>query len=230
MKESYYFSHDYNAMQDPKMMVLFDRCGPAGIGIYWMVVEILHSQTDGKIIAKHFCHILSYFANHGTAPFDREMIEEVLFETELLVKTDDGMITTNRVLGHKAKRKQINTLRSEAGKAGAIARWQTDSKPIAKHSKPIANSCKRKGKERKGKEREVTHPPHVILSTTEEQQLIKNYGDRAIKEYIEKINDYISSKGLKPYKDYAAAIRQWLRRDNVKKLPPKPKALTPARR
>ena len=37
-------------------------------------------------------------------------------------------------------------------------------------------------------------------------------GTEELSKIIEEINDYISSKGIKPYKDYAATIRNWLRR------------------
>lgn len=69
------------------------------------------------------------------------------------------------------------------------------------------------------REREITHPPHVILSKEEVKAFETAYGKTTTKLYIEKINDYISSKGVKPYKDYAATIRNWLRKDNVKPIP-----------
>ena len=44
MKEAYFFSHDYNARQDPKMQEVLMDYGVAGIGIYWCIVEQLYEQ------------------------------------------------------------------------------------------------------------------------------------------------------------------------------------------
>jgi len=56
------------------------------------------------------------------------------------------------------------------------------------------------------------HGKHVRLKEGEMESLIKDYGPDKVDRIIEEINDYISSKGLKPYSDYAATIRNWIRR------------------
>jgi len=48
MKDAYYFSHDANAKDDPKCVVLIDELGMEGYGIYWMLVETLRSEADYK--------------------------------------------------------------------------------------------------------------------------------------------------------------------------------------
>jgi len=45
-KDAYYFSHDSNAKDDPKCMLLIDQLGLEGYGIFWVLVEILRDQTD----------------------------------------------------------------------------------------------------------------------------------------------------------------------------------------
>lgn len=44
MKETYFFSHDYNARQDPKMQEVLMDLGVAGLGIYWCIIEQLYEQ------------------------------------------------------------------------------------------------------------------------------------------------------------------------------------------
>jgi len=53
---------------------------------------------------------------------------------------------------------------------------------------------------------------HVKLGADEYNELIAKHGETVIRDIIEEINDYIDSKGLKPYKNYAATIRNWLKR------------------
>ena len=48
MKKTYYFQHDYNARNDPKLQELIVEMGVAGIGIYWCLVEMLYEQ-DGEM-------------------------------------------------------------------------------------------------------------------------------------------------------------------------------------
>lgn len=47
-KDTYYFSHDANAKDDPKCMLLIDQLGLEGYGIFWVLVETLRSQPDYK--------------------------------------------------------------------------------------------------------------------------------------------------------------------------------------
>ncbi len=53
---------------------------------------------------------------------------------------------------------------------------------------------------------------HVKLSEEEKKDLDDKFGKKIVEDIIEDINDYIQGKGLKPYKDYAAVIRTWLKK------------------
>jgi hypothetical protein len=48
MKEAYYFSHDSNAKDDPKCVMLIDQMGLEGYGIFWVLVEVLRDQPEYK--------------------------------------------------------------------------------------------------------------------------------------------------------------------------------------
>ncbi len=43
-KDAFWFSHDSNAKDDPKVLLLIDQHGLEGYGIYWVLVEILREQ------------------------------------------------------------------------------------------------------------------------------------------------------------------------------------------
>lgn len=55
----------------------------------------------------------------------------------------------------------------------------------------------------------------VALTTSDLEKLESEHGEAKIAEYIQAVNDYCASKG-KRYKDYAATIRNWIRRDKEK--------------
>ena len=63
----------------------------------------------------------------------------------------------------------------------------------------------------------------VVFNNDEYNNLIDIYGKTIIKEYIDRLNDYALSTPTKfiKYHNHAAVIRQWLRKDGIKKLPPK---------
>jgi helix-turn-helix protein len=53
----------------------------------------------------------------------------------------------------------------------------------------------------------------VHMSKEEHEELVKDLGLEKFERVCSEINDYIASKGLKPYKDYPATIRNWIRRE-----------------
>ena len=46
MKETFYFPHDYNAMQDEKIKMLIRKHGMEGYGIFWAIVEMLYNNAN----------------------------------------------------------------------------------------------------------------------------------------------------------------------------------------
>jgi len=61
----------------------------------------------------------------------------------------------------------------------------------------------------------IKHGRYVSLLDEVYEKLCTLYGKGEVDSKIEDINDYCASKGKK-YKDYAATIRQWFKRDGVK--------------
>ncbi|CAM3901096.1 Lin1244/Lin1753 domain-containing protein [Arcobacter cloacae] len=45
-KDAYYFSHDSDAKDDPKCMLLIEELGLEGYGIFWVLVETLRQQKN----------------------------------------------------------------------------------------------------------------------------------------------------------------------------------------
>jgi len=68
-------------------------------------------------------------------------------------------------------------------------------------------------KDKQSKEKEK-HLDFVLLTPDEFQKLNTEYGEIVVKDYIQKLNNYIGSKGTK-YKSHYFTIRNWLRRDGV---------------
>lgn len=59
----------------------------------------------------------------------------------------------------------------------------------------------------------------VRLKDDEYRTLVTLHGAQFIKDLIDQINDHLSSTGNRPYKDYAATIRNWIRRKKESNFP-----------
>ena len=169
MKETYYFSHDYNARNDRKMQRLIMKQGVEGVGIFWCIVEMLYEEGGSMLLSE--CERIAFELRT-----DCERINFVLLESELF-ENDGKTFWSNSVLDRLNKRKE----KSAKAKESADKRWayanalrlQCDGNAI-KDSKP---------KETKPKETENA-------GKTEEEIL---------KEIFEQYKDYFSGYSIKEH-------------------------------
>lgn len=153
-KETYYFSHDYNAIQDPKMMSLLFNCGLSGIGMYWILIELLHQQPNNEMDYQDYCNFIDFY---GISDGENEQllsnIKDKLIEIGLFIKKDNT-IYSNRVLENTKKMEEYKKGKSEAGKKGMEKRWNTsekDNSDITENNSDITKHNKIKENKRKEK-------------------------------------------------------------------------------
>lgn len=169
-KDTYYFSHDYNARNDKKISALVRDFKSSGYGIYWCTAEMMHEEGGEMELDDLTVSAIAKDLNE-----DFELVKSVIekcISYKLFFLVDDNKLTANRVKRNLDKRKEISNIRSEAGKNGAIAKQK---KAIAKQKLPNAeqeqaivqqNQAKeRKGKERNNTEEEEEGPEIQIVGT-----------------------------------------------------------------
>lgn len=88
-KESFYFPHDNNAHNDPKLMSLFMEFGLAGIGLYWILIEILHQQTDGRITMNQFEEYIRWYCSRERGEPISEQMFNKMFAFALFSQDDE---------------------------------------------------------------------------------------------------------------------------------------------
>ena len=49
MKDSYYFQHDSNARNDPKLKALMNTYGLEGYGRFWIIIEMMRESSCYKL-------------------------------------------------------------------------------------------------------------------------------------------------------------------------------------
>ena len=149
-KDAYYFPHDSNARNDEKCMYIIGKYGLQGYGLYWVLVESMHEQEDGKLT----CALLDGFANRYN--IDITVLKQIYNDaiTISLFVTDDIKYWSERVLKNKDELAQKRELKSIAGKLGMAKRWQIDNTVITKHNK---------GKESTVKEKKINKLKEIVL-------------------------------------------------------------------
>ncbi len=110
-KDAYYFPHDSNATEDPKMMLLIDELGMEGYGIFWMLLEALRNQKDYKYPVK-FLKSLCRMKNA-----DKDTVLKVINDYELFVMEEDFFFSDSFLKRMKAIDERRARL-SENGRKG----------------------------------------------------------------------------------------------------------------
>lgn len=143
-KETYYFSHDFEPLSDPKLGALVAQYGALGYGVFWRLIEILHSQDSHRIEKKPY--IFLSLAQQMSTPVEqmKEIIDFAVNDCELF-ESDENGFWSNRVLRNIGQRKHISEQKSKAGKASAERRAEQRSTGVQQNP-----TKERKGKEKKG--------------------------------------------------------------------------------
>jgi hypothetical protein len=110
---SYYFSHDYNAANDTKVLFLRHQLGMEGYGIFWALIEKLRNETDYRL---PIALTGSYAKRWGTS---KEKVETVIKNYELFT-IDDTHFFSERLCRSMQKK-------TESARNAANLRWANSS-------------------------------------------------------------------------------------------------------
>jgi hypothetical protein len=159
-KETFYFSHDYNARNDIKIQALLVEHGAVGYGVYWIIVEILHEESEKKLKLNN----LTYIAIARQASTSVEQVKAVVeccLEYELFTE-DDGCFFSKRILKNIDKRMDISEKRAKAGRISANKR----KKATSVEQIPTNANKEKEIKEKKRKEKGIVDT-NVSMSDAE---------------------------------------------------------------
>jgi len=133
-KESFYFSHDANAHIDDKILELRAEYGWEGYGIFWVLIEILRSQSDYSYERSKMAGL-----SIATAKPKDWLIEYIDYCIDLgLFVEKDGEFYSESLMGRMEQIDEKRKKRADAGRLGGLAKAalkQSSSNAIAKPSK-----------------------------------------------------------------------------------------------
>lgn len=200
-KEAFYFPHDYEPTGDPKIQALIGEYGAQGYGIFWRIIEMLHSDCEHKLPLKQYIILAIAKQMLTDAKQIQAIIDYCITPCELFI-SDTQYFWSNRVNSNFEKRAQISEVRSIAGKAGAIAKQK------------LANTSK--GKERKRKEskvKELIAPSLLEVETYfEENGYKKEIGKKAWMGYD--VANWINSQGKPVLNWKQTMINVWFKEEH----------------
>lgn len=218
MADGIWFRHDADASMDTRMVAMQARWDLQGIGAFWRFAEML--RANGGRIPKsdlegvgylmrwdHFTEFLSWSIGRG------------------LFQEDESFIFSNRMIREIQDYEAFKAARQEAGRKGASTRWGSHSSPnaeaiahgIAKNATDKTRQDRQDKQDRTDVKAGEPYGSHVRLTSESFKELTENIrgGEPEVRRLIETMNDYLSAGRKKPYRDYAAALRNWARKDGL---------------
>lgn len=213
-RKSNYFRHTLNAHNDPKIMSLISRKnGLVGVGFFWILVELYGSAfvNDDEQKEWQVMHIRTIANATGLRSDSTRTWIKVGTELEL-----------------------IDTLWDNFGPTSVQLRIPNFSKYFGYYKKTEAKKCPNKRKRKEKKEKEIKSiqknsslsllpdAPKFMGEFIEQcdytrlENFIEDYGQDTALTFLERIIDYSNSTGKK-YKCYVSTMRNWCRKDGVRK-------------
>lgn len=181
MNQSNFFSHNFNARNDNKVLNLRMALGAEGYGIFFMLLERLGEEAE-------YMSVKDYNAIAFDLRVDTSKIKKVVEDFGLFVFTEDGEYFYSESFNARmAIKDNVSKKKSIAGKKGADKRWGKENiaEPLKKNSsaitdgiaEPLKNmAIKRKEtKEKEIKLKQQQEKDVVVVLDTKIKDLAKLY-------------------------------------------------------
>ena len=181
MKETFYFSHDYNARSDWKLIKVAMKYWMEWIWTYWCIIEMLYEEW-------WYLDLEEYERITFELRMEYKIVESILNDFWLFEK-DDKKFWSNSVLDRLKQRMN----KSEKARISVQKRWDkkkeenTNVLRTNNECNTIKESKEKESKEKESKEKEL------VASQPNEYQLsisyLKNIENEQIPDYAENFKD-----------------------------------------
>jgi len=204
-KDTFYFSHDFNARSDDKIKMLIRKHGILGYGTYWAIIEDLYNNANALRLD---CDGIAFDLR-----VDCEVVKSVLNDFDLFVF--DG-----EIFGSISVERRLDERNSKSAKArdSANKRWgkiKDDANALRTHCDGNAI------KERKGKEiKEIKESVNKFTPPTFQEVILIITDKKEAEAFLDLYKSNGWMVGKNKMKDWEAAARNWLRRKVEFSKPP----------
>lgn len=222
-KETYYFSHDSNAITDTKILNMRADYGLEGYGLYWAIIEMMRNEEDYKLeISKNTYRAIKSLTN--TTIDVQKYIDDCINDYKLFKEDNEKFYSDSLLRRMLEKDKKTELARERAKK-----RWNSNANSMQKQCTSNAIKVKenkeKEIKENKSKvnkkeqEEKIHFAEFVSMTNAEYEKLVSTYGKEFADQCITILDNYKGSSG-KTYKSDYRAILNWVI-DRAKESKPK---------
>ena len=216
MSKSYYFPHNHSTRSDSKIKNLIFKHGMLGYGIYWSIVEDLYMNANAMPLQ---CDCIAYELR-----VDIKIVESILNDFDLF-QIENDFFSSNAV------QKRIEEIedRSKSASDSAKKRWNGNKKDLtdanAMRTQCDGNAIKEineikeinkiiiNSKELKPSNKKHSFENSIYFDKKIFKEEFPDWERDKLAKYYESALLYSQSKGVK-YLNWAAAIKNWEKRDN----------------
>jgi hypothetical protein len=198
-KDTFYFSHDYNARFDEKIKQLIRKHSMLGYGCYWAIIEDLYNNAN------------ALRTDYDGIAFELRITTE---QAKSIINDFDLFVFDGDYFGSASVERRLNERNEKSVKArkSAFDRWnKVKNDANALRTQSDGNAIK-ESKEKKKKEIIHTSFDHLSITTTEFNKLIElGYSEVKIKDIFLRIQNY---KNNNKYKSLYLTALNWLKDEN----------------
>lgn len=212
-KETYYFSHDSNAITDTKILNMRADYGLEGYGLYWAIIEMMRNEEDYKLTLNKNTYRAIKTLTNTTIDIEK-FINDCLEDYELFEQDDEKFYSNSLLRRMQEKEKKSVIAREKAEKRwdnNATALQQQCSSNANKVNKSKVNKSKiNENKVNKKEQEEKIHfADFVSMTNAEHEKLVSTYGTEFTDQCITVLDNYKGANG-KTYKSDYRAILNWV--------------------
>ena len=207
-KETYYFSHDSNAITDTKIHNMRDDYALEEYALLWAIIEMMRNEESYKLQAdKKIYRAIKALTNTNIDV--EKYVQDCINEYELF-KEENGYFFSNSLL----KRMLEKDRKSAVAKEKAEKRWNNNAiamqQQCSSNANKVKESIENKNKVNKKEQEEKIHfADFVTMTNVEHEKLVSTYGTEFTDQCIKILDNYKGAKG-KDYKSDYRAILSWV--------------------
>ena len=184
-KDTFYFSHDYNARSDDKIKRLLSKHGNEGYGIFWSIIEDLYNNTNVLRL------------DYETISFDLRCdtlkVKSIINDFDLFV-IEGGIFGSSSI----QERLEARNAKSEKARESVLKRWErlkndtnvlptnNDSNTEIKKRNTIKESIVKENKVKESKIHKEEHCDYEILDQFPFDEFWETYNKKNDREACEK--------------------------------------------
>lgn len=172
-KETYYFSHDSNAITDTKILNMRADYGLEGYGLFWAIIEMMRNEEDYKLpLNKNTYRAIKTLTN---TTIDIEKFVKDCIEDYKLFEEDNGYFYSKSFLKRMLTYEKKKETNKKNGKLGGRPKIETQKEPngFETETQKKANGFKDKTE---------TKPMGLKSETEKNQNKIKESKEKENKE------------------------------------------------